>query len=116
MEMKTVKELENGEEIVVKGIARTNISFNKDGEQKTANVFVLHCGDFYLKVNENTTMYKQIEKFINDEKILIPTKELDEKFTIDVVKSQKQKGFSYQSIRELSKGIDSDTADELFNF
>ena len=118
--MVSIKELENDDVIDANAIATTTISFadKNSGEQKDAKVYVIRgklngSEDIYLKVNENTTVYKQMQKYLHDNSYEVPC-DLDDVFTFDVIHSQKNKMFTYQSIRELSKGIDSDTADSLF--
>ena len=118
--MVSIKELENDDVIDANAIAITTISFadKNSGEQKDAKVYVIRGKlngneDIYLKVNENTTVFKQMQKYLHDNSYEPPC-DLEDTFTFDVIHSQKNKMFTYQSIRELSKGIDSDTADSLF--
>ena len=117
--MVSIGELRNDDVLDANAIATTTISFADKftGEQKDAKVYVirgkLNGEDVYLKVNENTTVFKQLEKYLHDNSDEPPC-DLEDTFTFDVVQSQKNKMYKYQSIRELSKGIDSATADELF--
>lgn len=119
--MVNVKDIENDSAIVINGIVRTPVSFySKDeGKQIDTDVLILMATlngeDVYVKVNHGTTIYKQLEKLIHDDNVVLPTKELDYNFTISVVKSNKDKRFSYQSIAELAHSVDAETANELFS-
>lgn len=119
-----LKEIKQNDVIDTNAFALTTTRYmdKKTGVERDAKVLILRGTlndkeEIYLKVNEATTVYKQLEKYLhgNSEDIAIGSKiTLEDTFTFDVINSTQNPLNTYQSIRELTMTVDSDTADELF--
>ena len=110
----SIKDFKNGDVVRVLGMAMTQREFkvtdkNKPdfGNQKTAKVLALliefENNRMYLPINEGTTIFKQLTKWIDENNMSLPVKIMDEKFTIETA----GKGINqYYLFKELNTSID----------
>lgn len=121
-ETKSIKDIaRDGSEVVINGMALTQRTYfdanetDKSKSEKTKEVLVIQ-GSIdgklgYYTTNAGTTIFKQIMEWLNDNgkdlAIGKPINNVEHKFTIEIVKSQKT-NFTYPSIAELAQTIDVD--------
>ena len=91
-----IRDLKSADSVRVLGIAQTDREFvdktegsTTFGQLKTTKQFVLKCKindsePELLLIDENTTLYKQLTKYIESESIELPAKIFDKTFTVGI--------------------------------
>lgn len=91
-----IRDLKSADSVRVLGIAQTDREFvdktegsTTFGQLKTTKQFVLKCKindsePELLLIDENTTLYKQLNKYIESESIELPAKLIDKTFTVGI--------------------------------
>lgn len=104
-EVLAIKEIPDKTVINVTGIAEATREFKKDKETHKINVFVLkakiNSENVFIRVNEGTSVFRQIQNFISDNDLELPLKICDYSWTIEKALNQnKQEYILFKELKE----------------